>query len=104
IVLPIAKEALSRGNIEFIRYELNELLQLFRVNLDPNRPAYRRLALAIIRAEVLALEAVRARNRGEPVESPKLVEPALSSVPQSGCSLRAAYEGWLKTQSSKKST
>ena len=36
VVLPAAKEALARGNINFIRYELNELLQLFRINLDPN--------------------------------------------------------------------
>jgi hypothetical protein len=28
IVLPAAKEALARGNVNFIRYELNELLQL----------------------------------------------------------------------------
>jgi hypothetical protein len=31
IVLLAAKEALARGNINFIRYELNELLQLFRI-------------------------------------------------------------------------
>jgi hypothetical protein len=30
-VLRAAKQALARGNINFIRYELNELLQLFRI-------------------------------------------------------------------------
>jgi hypothetical protein len=40
-VLPHAREALARGNIEFIRYELNELLQVFRINLDPNCPDYK---------------------------------------------------------------
>jgi hypothetical protein len=47
IVLPAAREALARGNVEFIRYELNELLQVFRINLDPNCLDYRKLALAV---------------------------------------------------------
>ena len=45
IVLPPLKQALARGNIEFIRFELNELLQVFRINLDPNCLDYRKLAL-----------------------------------------------------------
>jgi integrase len=104
IVLPAAREALARGNIEFIRYELNELLQVFRINLDQNCPDYRKLALAVMRAEVRALEAVSARNRGEPIESPKLSEPIEYIAPASGGGLRAAYEGWLKTQARRKST
>jgi integrase len=104
IVLPALKEALARGNVEFIRYELNEILQLFRINLDQNCVDYRRLALAVMRAEVRALEDIAARSRGEPIESPKLLEPGPMSAPASGCSLRAAYEGWLKTQARKKST
>ena len=55
VVLPAAKEALARGNINFIRYELNELLQLFRINLDPNCQDYRKVAIAVIKAEVRAL-------------------------------------------------
>ena len=35
IVLPAAKEALARGNVNFIRDELNMLLQVFGINLDP---------------------------------------------------------------------
>jgi integrase len=105
IVLPAVKEALARGNIEFIRYELNELLQVFRINLDPNCLDYRKLALAVMRAEVRALEAIRARHRGEPVESPKLIEPGGGiCAPLSGCGLRAAYDGWLKVAPRKKST
>ena len=56
VVLPAAQEALARGNVNFIRYELNELLQLFRINLDPDCADYRKVALAVIRAEVRALE------------------------------------------------
>jgi hypothetical protein len=35
IVLPVAKEALARGNVNLIRDELNMLLQVFGINLDP---------------------------------------------------------------------
>jgi integrase len=104
-VLPVLKEALARGNVDFIRYELNELLQVFRINLDPNCADYRKLALAVMRAEVRALEDILARHRGEPIESPKLIEPSSgSSAPSSGWGLRAAYEGWLKVAPRKKST
>ena len=65
VVLRAAKEASARGNINFIRYELNELLQLFRINLDPTCADYRKVALAVIKAEVRALEDVLARNRGD---------------------------------------
>jgi integrase len=105
IVLPAVKEALARGNVDFIRYELNELLQVFRINLAPKCADYRRLALAVMRAEVRALEDILARHRGEPIESPKLIEPRGSiDALSSGCGLRAAYEGWLKVTPRKKST
>jgi len=104
IVLPAAKRALARGNVEFIRYELNEVLQLFRINLDPNCGDYRKLALAVMRAQVRSLEDVLARNRGEPIESPKLIEPTGGTAPSSNCGLRAAYEGWVKVEPRKKST
>jgi len=103
IVLPAAKEALARGNVNFIHYELNELLQVFRINLDPACAAYRKVALAVIKAEVRALEDVRARNRGTPIDSPKLHEPE-SKVSASSCSLRAAYDGWNKMEVRKKSS
>jgi hypothetical protein len=96
-VLSAAKEALARGNVNFIRYELNELLQLFRINLDPACADYRKLALAVIKAEVRALENVLARNRGGAIDSPKLPEPS-STAPVSSCSLRAAYHGWDKVE------
>ncbi|HEY2211891.1 MAG TPA: DUF6538 domain-containing protein [Bradyrhizobium sp.] len=89
VVLPAVKEALARGNVDFIRYELNELLQVFPINLDPNCADYRKLALAVMRAEVRALEAILARHRGETIESPKLIEPRGGvNAPSSGCGLR----------------
>jgi hypothetical protein len=59
VVLPALKAALARGNVDFIRYDLNELLQVFRINVDPNCPDYRKLALAVMRAEVRVLEAIQ---------------------------------------------
>jgi integrase len=103
IVLPLAKEALARGDVDFIRGELDELLQVFRINLDPNCRDYRKLALAVTKAWVRALEDVLARNRGAIIASPKLIEPA-DKTPASSCSLRAAYEGWEKTEPRKAST
>src|SRR5258706_3423023 len=91
IVLPAAKEALARGNVNFIRYELDELLQMFRINLDPNCADYRKVALAVIKAFVRALEDIGARHRGEAIDSPKLIEHS-SNAPVSSCSLRAAYQ------------
>ena len=104
IVLPALKQALGRGNVEFIRFEADEMLQVFRINLDQNCPDYRRLALAMMRAEVRALEDIAARSRGEPIEIPKIVEPAATSVPVSGRRLRAAFDGWLKIEPRRKST
>ena len=66
VVLLAAKEALARGNINFIRYELNELLQLFRINLDPTCADYRKVALAVIKAEVRAL--VELLHLGRPAQ------------------------------------
>jgi integrase len=97
IVLPAAKEALARGNVNFIRDELNMLLQVFRINLDPACADYRKVALAVIKAFVRALEDVGARHRGEAIDSPKLIEPNINA-PISSCSLRAAYEGWDKVE------
>ena len=104
IVLPALKEALARGNVEFIRFEVNEMLQVFRINLDQSCPDYRRLALAMMRAEVRALEDIAARSQGEPIESPKIVEPAATGAPVSGEGLRAAFDGWVKIEPRGKST
>jgi Domain of unknown function (DUF6538) len=96
-VLPAVKQALARGNVEFIRYELNELLQLFRINLDLNCLDYRKLALAVMRAEVRALEDIRARNRGAAIDSPKLPDPN-TNAPVSSCSLRVSSRAGSNSQ------
>ena len=97
IVLPAAKQALAQGKIDFIRYELNELLRLFRINLDPDCADYRKTAMALMRSWVRALQDISARQSGEPIESPPM--PTMEkTAPTSGRSLRAAYDGWVKMQ------
>jgi integrase len=103
IVLPAAKQALARGNIEFIRYELNELLRLFRINLDPDCADYRKAAMALMRSWVRALQDISARQGGEPIESPPMPDTE-KATPLSGRSLQAAYDGWVKMQERPRST
>jgi hypothetical protein len=59
IVLPIAKHALARGTIDFIRHELDALLQVFRIKVDPQCPDYCKVAMAVMKAEVRLLEDIR---------------------------------------------
>jgi integrase len=96
-VLPAAQRALARGDVSFIRYELNELLKVFRINLDANCADYRKVALAVIKAEVRALKDIQARNNGEPIDTPKLLEPSVGLIGH-GEGLDAAYDGWLKVK------
>ena len=104
IVLPALKAALARGNVDFIRYELNELLQVFQINLDPNCLDYRKLALAVMRAWVRALEAIQARHRGEPIETPPLNLPDTVVTTADGGKLKDALEGWKKHRARPKGT
>ncbi len=48
--LPPAKQGLARGDYSFLQWEIDELLKVFRINLDPNSPSYRELGLAMLRA------------------------------------------------------
>jgi integrase len=98
IVLPAAQQALARGDMSFIRYELDALLGVFQVNLDPASPSYRKLGRAVLEAEVRMLKAIHARNRGEPVETPPLVMPSEEGV-AARSTLQEALEGWKKERS-----
>jgi hypothetical protein len=74
-VLAATQDALARGDIKHIRYEVDELLKVFQINLDPSCGDYLKLARVIQVAFVKQLKAVLARHRGEPVETPALIEP-----------------------------
>jgi hypothetical protein len=71
IVLPAAQQALARGDISMMRWELDQLLKVFRINLDHNSSAYRELGIAVLKRYVGALQAIERRQRGEPVETPR---------------------------------
>jgi hypothetical protein len=97
IVLPAAQRALARGDISMMRWEIDELLKLFRINLDPNSAAYRELGIEVLKRLVQSLQAVERRQKGEVVETPEIVEAQETVSPSSG-SVRAAYEGWKKSR------
>jgi hypothetical protein len=68
---------------------------VFQINLDPNCEAYRKLAMAVLKADVEALQAIERRSQGEPIATPKVQSP--ESPPEaSGETLRAAYGGWRR--------
>ena len=94
--LPIMQAALARGDISKIDEHLDYLLNdLFGINLDPRSEAYRRVGLAVLRKHVAALEAIKRRTEGQPVETPLL--PAIgSAIPTTGATLTAAFEGWKR--------
>jgi hypothetical protein len=98
IVLPTAQAALARGDISVMQWEIDELLKVFRINLDQNSSAYRELGIEVLKRFVQSLQAVERRQKGEVVETPEFVEPRETVSPSSG-SLRAAYEGWKKSRS-----
>jgi integrase len=77
--------------------EINELLKLFRINLDPNSTAYRELGIEVLKRLVQSLQAVERRQKGEIVETPETVGPQEPASLSSG-NLRAAYEGWKKSR------
>jgi integrase len=89
-----AKQALARGDFSLLGWEIDELLKVFCINLDPKSASYRELGLAILRAYVKSIESIAQRDKGEVVETPQLVEPR---QPSPLARLSAAYEGWKRS-------
>ena len=67
---PIMQQALSRGDISQVNEAMAEMLDRFRINLDPSSLAYRKLGLALLRAEVRALDTLERRFKGDPIDTP----------------------------------
>jgi hypothetical protein len=47
-MLPVAKDALARGDISSLQWDITELLKVFRINLDHNSASYRELGIAVL--------------------------------------------------------
>ena len=94
---PIVRAALARGDISRIKEHLDYLLDLFGINLDRQSEAYKRVGLAVLRRHVAALDAIKQRTEGQPVDTPPL-PPAGSTSPATGATLSAAFEGWKRAQ------
>jgi hypothetical protein len=69
--LHVTSQALARGDTTVIREELDELLYVYQISLDPRCEDYRRLAMAVLTAHVKALKDIERRNGGEPVDTPQ---------------------------------
>ena len=69
--IAIAEHALARGDVSAIREQMDELLFIFRINLDPKSVTFRQLGVAILREDVKALRTIERRHKGEPIETPK---------------------------------
>src|SRR5260370_37460232 len=88
--LPPARQALARGDYSSLRWDIDELLKVFRINLDPNSASYRELGSAMLRAYVKSIEAVALRGKGEGGETTRILE-AQQTPWSSRRTLRAAY-------------
>ena len=95
--IALAEHALARGNVSAIREQMEELLFIFQLNLDPKSDAFRKLRMAVLRKDVEALRAIERRHKGEPVETPKLATVDAEPAPN-GETLGAALEGWKKSK------
>jgi integrase len=94
--LPIMQAALARGDVSKINEHLDYLLSgLFGINLDRRSEAYRRVGMAVLRKHVAALEGIKRRTEGQPLDTPSL--PAIGSTSfDVGATLTAAFEGWKR--------
>ena len=96
-MMPIMQAALARGDISKVDEHLDYLLNgQFGINLDRRSEAYRRLGLAVLRKNVAALEAIKRRAEGQPVETPPLSAITSSTTSTIGAALTAAFEGWKR--------
>jgi integrase len=95
-LLPIMRAALTTGDISKVSEPLDYLLNdVFGINLDRQSEAYRRLGMALLRKDVAALEVIKRRAEGQPIEGPPL-PPVDARTTPSGEILRAALEGWKR--------
>jgi hypothetical protein len=74
LVLEDARLRLARGDTSLLEFEINDLLDSNGIQLSSGSKDRRKLSLAILKAHVRALEALKARNEGQAIDTPP--EPA----------------------------
>lgn len=99
-----ATAALANGNISCVSDEVGDLLDTFGINLDRKSPAYYQLGMAVLRAEVEALDHLMGRRQGVPIETPRVAEPGTPDVVSDAGTLREAFDGWKTAKSPSEST
>lgn len=87
------RSSLALGDISAVEHHVDEALKAFGIKLAPGSLSYPLLGIAVLRAYVRALQDLEKRNAGEPIETPKLPQAALSAPAARGA-LREALAGW----------
>ncbi len=95
-ILDLAQEALVEIDNAHVREEVQHLLETFGIRLDETCEDYQRLALAVLREDVKAHQALHLRSKGAPVETPALLNTRIGAPSENGGSLTEALEGWKK--------
>ena len=95
-LLPEAESALARGDIAYVEWQIESVLDTFQVSLDAESDAYQKLGMEILRQYALYLppEASKQRSKDGPCRRRDL--PGLARKSAEGETLRAAFTGWQK--------
>ncbi len=72
-----AQSALARGDTSIVDGEMDELLLVHGLKLAPGSEAWRKVAVALLKATVQAMELLKERQQGRVVETP----PAPGIIP-----------------------
>lgn len=98
LIEPDLRRALARGDTGIVHDEVEELLETNGVKLAKNCPAYRKLSFAVLKASLKALDDIKRRQQGEPVDTPPAPAPFLtlvsSSVDDENPPLSVIFERW----------
>src|ERR1700730_16180790 len=78
--LPAATAAMAKGDTTYVRVDVDDLLDVFQINLDRKSLSYRQLGMAVLAAHVKALKAIQSRDPGEPIETPSFTRGPLGSA------------------------
>lgn len=97
-------ERLARGDLKLPDADMDAFMDLHGIKLDPASEVYRKAAYAFTRERRRAGDAIAARHRGEPVDTPPAAAEAVirsPSVPHREDTLDALLAYW-KTQGTKR--